>query len=67
MNDNAKTDNGIRLNKYLSEAGICSRREADRLIEASLLKTVMIGVFPLLYLGIGICVVVRRRRKDEPV
>lgn len=25
---------GIRINKYLSEAGICSRREADRLIEA---------------------------------
>ncbi|MCR5160188.1 MAG: pseudouridine synthase [Lachnospiraceae bacterium] len=25
---------GIRLNKYLSEAGICSRREADRLIAA---------------------------------
>ena len=24
----------IRLNKFLSEAGICSRREADRLIEA---------------------------------
>ena len=24
---------GIRLNKYLSEAGYCSRREADRLIE----------------------------------
>ena len=24
----------IRLNKYLSEAGICSRREADRLIES---------------------------------
>ena len=24
----------IRLIKYLSEAGICSRREADRLIEA---------------------------------
>lgn len=24
---------GIRLNKYLSEAGVCSRREADRLIE----------------------------------
>lgn len=24
----------IRLNKYMSEAGICSRREADRLIEA---------------------------------
>lgn len=25
---------GIRLNKMLSEAGVCSRREADRLIEA---------------------------------
>ena len=24
----------IRLNKYLSDAGVCSRREADRLIEA---------------------------------
>lgn len=24
----------IRLNKYMSEAGICSRREADRLVEA---------------------------------
>lgn len=23
----------IRLNKYLAEAGVCSRREADRLIE----------------------------------
>jgi len=24
----------VRINKYLSEAGVCSRREADRLIEA---------------------------------
>ena len=24
----------IRLNKYLSDAGVCSRREADRLMEA---------------------------------
>ena len=24
---------GIRINKYLSEAGICSRRAADREIE----------------------------------
>ena len=23
----------IRLNKYLADAGVCSRREADRLIE----------------------------------
>ena len=26
-------DEKIRINKYLSEAGICSRREADRMIE----------------------------------
>lgn len=25
---------GIRINKYLSEAGVCSRREADRQVEA---------------------------------
>lgn len=25
---------GIRINKYISEAGICSRREADKLVEA---------------------------------
>lgn len=25
-------DNGIRINKFLSEAGVCSRREADRYI-----------------------------------
>ena len=24
---------GIRINKFLSEAGVCSRREADRRIE----------------------------------
>lgn len=27
-------ENGIRINKYLSEAGVCSRREADRQIAA---------------------------------
>lgn len=25
---------GVRINKYLAEAGICSRREADKLVEA---------------------------------
>lgn len=30
--DNSKNESGIRLNKYLSDSGICSRREADRLI-----------------------------------
>ena len=29
-----KVDGDIRLNKFISDAGICSRREADRLIEA---------------------------------
>ena len=24
----------VRLNKFLAESGVCSRREADRLIEA---------------------------------
>lgn len=29
-----KSKEEVRLNKYLSEAGVCSRREADRLIES---------------------------------
>lgn len=29
-----KQKESVRLNKYLSEAGVCSRREADKLIEA---------------------------------
>jgi len=37
-NQDFKTEDGnnmpMRLNKYLSDAGVCSRREADRLIEA---------------------------------
>jgi len=34
-----KEDDGlIRLNKYLSNAGICSRREADTLIESGVVK-----------------------------
>lgn len=32
--DTPNQEDGIRLNKYLSDAGFCSRREADRLIEA---------------------------------
>lgn len=32
----------VRLNKYLSDAGVCSRREADRLIEAG--KVLVDGV-----------------------
>ena len=33
-----KDDGLIRLNKYLADAGICSRREADKLIEAGTVK-----------------------------
>lgn len=39
MNENInQTKAGIRLNRYLSDAGYCSRREADRLIEAGRVK-----------------------------
>lgn len=35
---------------------------------SSLLKVMMIGVFPLVYLGLGICMIVGRRRgQNEPV
>lgn len=34
----AEIDGELRLNKYISYAGICSRREADRLIEAGAIK-----------------------------
>lgn len=30
----SEAENPVRLNKFLSDAGVCSRREADRLIEA---------------------------------
>lgn len=32
---------------------------------ASTLKTLMIGVFPLAYLGVGVCVILRRRRTQN--
>ncbi len=34
----AGTSEGIRLNKFLSNAGICSRREADELIQAGVIS-----------------------------
>lgn len=30
---NRENAGAVRLNKYLSESGVCSRREADKLIE----------------------------------
>lgn len=42
-----KQDGPVRLNKFLSDAGVCSRREADRLIEAGKVmidgKTAVLG------------------------
>lgn len=32
--DENRIDPSVRINKYLSQAGLCSRREADRLVEA---------------------------------
>ena len=29
---------GTRINKFLSEAGVCSRREADRALEAGQIR-----------------------------
>ncbi len=34
MNDKTEEQTGIRINKYLAQCGICSRREADKMIEA---------------------------------
>ncbi len=31
--ENPQASEGIRINKYLSDSGMCSRREADRLVE----------------------------------
>ncbi len=36
-NTEKKQTNDIRLNKYISTAGVCSRREADKLIEKGLI------------------------------
>lgn len=34
VNENRESSDAIRLNKFLSDAGVCSRREADKYIEA---------------------------------
>ena len=34
----SRQQEGIRINKYLSEAGVCSRREADRALEAGQIR-----------------------------
>ena len=37
MNESTDGKLSVRLNKYIAECGICSRREADKLIEAGLI------------------------------
>ena len=41
----------IRLNKYLSDAGVCSRREADRLIESGQVLVNGVPTRDLVYLS----------------
>ncbi len=36
--ENENTENGIRINKFMADSGMCSRREADRLVEAGKVK-----------------------------
>lgn len=58
----------IRINKYLSEAGFCSRREADRLIASG--KVTIDGTVALagdkVAKGQCVCVSGRRIEKKEP-
>ena len=63
-------EEAIRLNKYLSDAGICSRREADRLIEAGKVsvdgKTAEMGMRVLPSQDI-VCGGKKVAGKDQPV
>lgn len=38
IKNDIKIDESVRINKFLSEAGVCSRREADRLLEQGRVK-----------------------------
>ena len=38
LKEKKSADEQIRLNKFLSDAGYCSRREADRLVEQGVVK-----------------------------
>jgi 23S rRNA pseudouridine2605 synthase len=37
-NDRKKDEKSIRLNKYIAQSGVCSRREADKLIEGGKIR-----------------------------
>lgn len=70
MKNSTENTGGIRLNKYLSESGLCSRREADRLIEEG--KVTVDGHNALTGMKVrsSQCIVVNGKRvegKDRPV
>ncbi|MDD3219473.1 MAG: pseudouridine synthase [Lachnospiraceae bacterium] len=58
----------IRLNKYLSEAGVCSRREADRLIEQGLvtIEGIKAVTGQKVQNGQKVCVKGKEVKKQEP-
>ena len=45
------TPKGMRLNRYIARAGVCSRREADGLIERGLVKVNGERTLEFLYFG----------------
>ena len=55
----------MRLNKYLSDAGICSRREADRLIEAGRVEVDQVKAVPGMQVE-DTCVIKIDGKKIEP-
>ena len=56
----------MRLNKYLSDAGICSRREADRLIEAGRVEVDQVKAVPGMQVE-DTCVIKIDGKKIEPL
>lgn len=54
----------VRLNKYLSEAGVCSRREADRLIESG--KVTVDGVTAQMGMRVTAGQIVKVGKKTVP-
>ena len=59
-----------RLNKYIAECGVCSRREADRLIEAGRVTVNGVKAEPGLQVGpddVVICNGIRLDRKEQKV
>ena len=54
----------VRINKYLSEAGVCSRREADRMLDQGRISIDGIPALPGQKVEDGQCVTTRRRKRS---